>query len=163
MVPMLWRRRTATHADPGSRDAPSPSHWYPVQASLKSQNSAGSSSNLLYSLRMMSIARGGFCRHLGSIVTLDRLLILATVGAACCFLPWIKRRFNARFCAATPAGSLAEWREVLRFSKLPNTLHGPTDGWCVEEPGQRNNPLLPLTLPSRHLLQSPGPASVPLS
>lgn len=47
----------------------------------ESPNSAGSSSHWLYSLTMMSMARGGFSRHLGSIVTLDRFMFMsATVG-----------------------------------------------------------------------------------
>lgn len=151
-MPMLRRHRNP--CGHRFREAPSSSHGNPVQASQKSQSSAGSLSNLFYSLRMMSIAKGGSSRHLGSIVMLDWLVMLATVGLLV-VSALNKRCFNARFLCRDARRSLAGWQEVLCFWKRPETLHGPTDGWCVEEPGrtaQHSSPPFH-TPPGRHLWQ----------
>lgn len=74
---------TATHVDPSLWN-----HWggfffFQTSRTKQKQNSAGSSFKLCsgsYSLRMMSTARGGLSRQLGSIVKLDWLFMLAAGG-----------------------------------------------------------------------------------
>lgn len=119
--------------------------FFQTSQTKQKQNSAGSSFKLCsgsYSLRMMSTARGGLSRQLGSIaVKLDWLFMLAAGGLL--FPPPNKRCSTpASWCRFSPA----EWQELLSVPKL---CADGLDGWCVEESGRTANsaPLLPATRP----------------
>lgn len=140
-----------------------PHIWNPIQTSQTKlrQNSAGSSFKLcrcFYSLRMMSMARGGLSRQLGSIVKLVWLFMLAAGGLS---FPPPNKRCSARrplLCRFSPA----EWQELLSAPRLCTDWRMVCRGFR-QDGRQRSSP--PFHTPPKTLVATPprtrlGPAVI---